>query len=51
VALARCDAAAGDVDGAVLDLREAIALAERSGFVTAVQDARRALAEIEARGR
>lgn len=49
--LARCDAAAGHGEGAVLDLREAIAQAEGSGLVAAARDARRALGEIEARQR
>jgi eukaryotic-like serine/threonine-protein kinase len=47
--LARLDAATGDVDGAVRDLREAIADAERSGLVSAALEARLALGEIEVR--
>ncbi len=49
--LALSDAAAGDVDGAVLDLREVIAQAEGSGLVAAALEARLALKQIEARER
>lgn len=47
--LARSDAAAGGAEGAVGDLREAIARAERSGLVAAALEARLALGEIEIR--
>ena len=50
-ALALVDAASGDVDGAILDLREVIAQAEKSGLMAAARDARRTLEKIEARGR
>jgi DNA-binding winged helix-turn-helix (wHTH) protein/tetratricopeptide (TPR) repeat protein/TolB-like protein len=49
--LARCDAAAGNVEGAVFDLREGIAQAEENGLVAAALEGRRALGEIEARQR
>lgn len=49
VSLARLEAAEGEVDGVVRDLREAIAEAERIGLVTAALEARLALGEIEAR--
>lgn len=51
VSLARCDAAAGNVDGAVLDLREAIAQAEGNGLAAAAQEVRSGLSEIQARER
>jgi DNA-binding winged helix-turn-helix (wHTH) protein/tetratricopeptide (TPR) repeat protein len=47
--LARIDAAAGDVDAAVRDLRRTIAEAEKIGHVPAALEARLALGEIEAR--
>lgn len=49
VSLARLEAADGEVDGALRDLREAIAEAEKIGLVTAALEARLALGEIEAR--
>lgn len=49
--LARADAAAGNVEGAVLDLREVITQAEAIGHAAAVSEARRALREIQARER
>jgi len=49
--LARCTAAAGDVAGAVFDLREGIAQAEESGLVAAAMEARSTLRKIEARER
>jgi tetratricopeptide (TPR) repeat protein len=47
--LARIDAAAGEVDEAIRDLRLAIAEAEKIGHVAAALEARLALGEIEAR--
>jgi ATP/maltotriose-dependent transcriptional regulator MalT len=47
-ALARTDAAAGDVDGAVRHLRELITEAQGSGLLAAALEARLALGEIEA---
>ncbi len=50
-ALALTAAAAGDVDGAVHGLREAIARAEAGGIVTPSREARRTLSAIEVRER
>jgi len=51
IPLARTAAAAGDLDGALRDLREVTAEAEKSGLVAIAREARSALGEIEARRR